>query len=101
MRCLISLPAVLAMAVACSTPVSPTTSTSTTTSTTTSGASALPSMYNQFGSSVTVTLSGAQVVLKSNGVPDHTSPYWGVGNALYEAPQSGMIVNPNVITAQS
>ena len=25
-------------------------------------------------------------MLRSSGVPDHTSPYWGVGNALYEAP---------------
>jgi hypothetical protein len=34
-------------------------------------------------------------------VPDHASPYWGVGNALYEAPHAGMQVNPNRIASQS
>jgi hypothetical protein len=61
----------------------------------------LPLMYQQFKSAVTVTVSGASVILTSKGVPDHTSPYWGVGNALYEAPQEGMQVNPNLIVSQN
>ena len=97
MRPFVNLCAAVAMAVACGSPVSPSTSTS---GTSTTGAT-LSSMYSLFGSAVTVTVSGTQVVLKSNGVPDHTSPYWGAGNALYEAPQAGMIVNPNLITAQT
>jgi hypothetical protein len=58
-------------------------------------------MYSQFNSTVTVTLDGSTVTLKSNGVPDHPSPYFGSGSANYESPQAGMVVNPNVIVTQS
>ena len=34
-------------------------------------------------------------------MPDHPSPYFGVGHPLYEAPHEGMRVNPNVIGTQS
>jgi len=33
--------------------------------------------------------------LKSDGRPDHKSPYWGVGNAKYEAFPAGHSTNPN------
>jgi len=81
-----------ALALACSSP-----STSTTPSTT----STLPSMYAQFASTVTVTQDVATVVLRANGVPDHKSPYFGSGSANYEAPQAGMVVNPNLIATQN
>jgi hypothetical protein len=58
-------------------------------------------MYQRFQSAVTITIEGTNVVLKSNGVPDHKSPYWGSGNAMYEAPQAGMVPNPNLIVSQS
>ena len=99
MRVIVNLCGAVVLAVACGTPVSPSTATPATSGATTNAA--LPAMYALFGSSVSVTVSGSQVVLKSNGEPDHTSPYWGAGNPLYESPQAGMIVNPNVITAQS
>lgn len=88
---------------ACSSPATPAATSTTTSSTTTTAASsaAKPAMYNRFQSAVTITLDGATVVLKSNSVPDHKSPYWGTGNALYEAPQAGMIPNPNLIVSQS
>ena len=89
------------LVVACSTPVAPSTSTTTTTTSTTTSSASVPAMYKRFGSAVTVTLEGTNVVLKSNTVPDHKSPYWGVGNALYEAPQAGMVVNPNLIVSQT
>ncbi len=60
----------------------------------------IPSMYQKFGSAVTVRLDGDMVVLTSNGVPDHPSPYFGVGDPRYEAPKAGMTVNPNVIAEQ-
>ncbi len=89
--------------VACSTPVTPSTTTTstTTTSTTTTTSAAAPAMYKRFGSTVTVTIEGSNVVLKSNTTPDHKSPYWGVGNALYEEPHAGMVVNPNRIVSQT
>jgi len=77
-----------------------TTSTTTTTTTTTSG---VPTFYGAFGSGVTVTLQGSTVVITSTGVPDHKSPYFGVGNAQYEAydgTNPNFQLNPNVIRAQ-
>jgi len=89
-----AIAAIVLGAVACSTTTP--SSTSTTGSNTTA-----PELYKRFQSAVTVTVDGTQVVLKSNGTPDHTSPYWGVGNAMYEAPQPGMTVNPNLIVSQT
>ena len=103
-----SVPVLLALA--CSSPSSPTdtttssttTSTSTSTGTTSGGSTgSLPALYAKFQSAVTVSISGSTVTLVSNTTPDHKSPYWGVGNALYEAPHDGMQVNPNRITAQT
>ena len=88
------------LALACSTPTTPSAST-TSTSTAAGGTGSAPAWFAKFSSAVTVTSDGTNVVLRSTGVPDHTSPYWGAGNALYEAPHAGMQVNPNRITAQS
>lgn len=102
-----SVLAVLALALACASPASPgaTSTTSTSTSTGTSGGSgstgSLPAVYARFQSAVTVSISGSTVTLVSNTTPDHKSPYWGVGHALYEAPHEGMQVNPNRIIAQT
>lgn len=102
MRNSLSLLAAAAVGLAaCSTPVTPSTSTSTTASTTTTTSASAPAIYKRFQAAVTVTIEGANVVLRSNTVPDHTSPYWGIGNALYEAPHSGMVVNPNLIVSQT
>jgi hypothetical protein len=96
--------AAVVLVMACSSPATPT-ATSTTTSTATatgSIAANAPAMYQRFSSSsVTITVEGTNVVLKSNAVPDHKSPYWGTSNALYEAPHAGMIANPNLIVAQT
>ncbi len=88
---------------------SPTTPTSTTPSTTASAAAtptpatatgALPAHYAQFyGAQASV--DGAFVVLRATSVPDHASPYFGVGNSGYEAPHAGMQVNPNRIASQN
>ena len=58
-------------------------------------------MYSAFGNGVQVSLDGTTVVLKTTDVPDHPSPYFGIGNPGYEAPQAGMMVNPNRIAAQN
>jgi hypothetical protein len=78
--------------------VSPSATTTTPAASTTSS---LPAMYSKFGNGTQVTLSGTTVVITTKDLPDHKSPYWGSGNSLYETPQSGMFVNPNVISAQN
>ncbi|MCC7186406.1 MAG: YHYH protein [Acidobacteria bacterium] len=90
------------LALACASPTSPSAATSTSATTATpSGSSGAPAWYAKFGSAVTVSVEGSTVVLRSTGVPDHASPYWGTGHTLYEAPHAGMQVNPNRITTQS
>jgi hypothetical protein len=73
-------------------------STATPAPTTTSGVQAI---YAQFGSSVTVVIEGATVTLRTTNVPDHRSPYFGIGHASYEAPHPGMAINPHRIAAQN
>jgi hypothetical protein len=84
---------------------SPTTTTSTATSTSTgttpASSATLPAIYSKFASSVRVSYDGTTVSLTTNDLPDHKSPYWGTGNANYEAPQAGMQVNPNLIASQN
>ncbi len=89
---------VVALLLACGSPASPT---ATTTTTTTATSATAPAMYARFSSAVTVSVSGSQVVLKSTGVPDHKSPYWGTGNALYEPPAAGQTLAPNTISSYS
>ena len=38
---------------------------------------------------VSVVLVGTQVIIESNGYPDHTSPCWSSSHPLYVAPQAG------------
>ncbi len=57
-------------------------------------------MFSQFYGAQ-ASLDGSFVVLRATSVPDHTSPYFGQGNAGYEPPQAGMQVNPNRITSQN
>lgn len=77
------------------------TTTTTTTTPTTPSTSGVQAMYAQFVSGVTVSIDGATVTLRTNNLPDHKSPYWGTGNANYEAPHAGMQVNPHLIAAQN
>ena len=59
-------------------------------------------IYSQFvGTGVSVSFDGTTAIIRSSDTPDHKSPYWGVGNANYEAPHSGMQVNPSSITTQN
>ena len=62
----------------------------------------LPAGFTKFISEYTdVYVSGDYVVVESNGVPNHSSPYWGAGHANYSTPHSGMTVNPNKISEQN
>ncbi len=57
----------------------------------------------KFGNDVSITVSGNNLIITTEGVPDHKSPYWGVGNALYEAyngTNTSFNLNPNRISEQ-
>lgn len=57
-------------------------------------------VQGNYTSAVTFSTSGSSITLKSNGTPDHVSPYWGVGNTLYEEQMSGSTLNPGTIGVQ-
>ena len=47
----------------------------------------LPDAYLMFNSdSVTAVIDGANIIIESTGLPDHTSPYWSPDHPLYVAP---------------
>lgn len=78
-----------------------TTTTSPSTPASTQSTGSLPAAYARFGGSATVSLDGTTIVVRTTDLPDHPSPYFGSGAASYEAPTSGMQVNPNRIASQS
>lgn len=114
-----SLAAIAATVIACSgagaasvNPTAPTTTTATTTPTATPvtpapttpaapSTSGVQAMYAQFVNTVTVTIEGSTVTIRTTDLPDHKSPYWGSSSASYEAPHAGMQVNPHLIAAQN
>jgi len=59
------------------------------------------SIYALFASTVEVSIVGSTVVIRTEDIPDHASPYFGAGDPRYESPDQGMVVNPNRILAQS
>lgn len=76
--------------------------TSSTTTPVTTGSVDITSVVKaKFASGVTITVSGDNLILKSDGRPNHKTPYWGVGNALYEPFPSGHSANPNTMVAQN
>jgi hypothetical protein len=68
----------------------------------TASSSSTQAMYSKFsGNGVSVSFDGTTAIVRTSDTPDHKSPYWGSGNANYEAPHSGMQVNPHLITTQN
>ena len=62
----------------------------------------LPAGYDKFiAGTATLRTEGSVVVVQTTDLPNHVSPYWGVGNAKYEAPNPGMAPNPSSIGAQT
>lgn len=48
----------------------------------------LPAAFAEFNSdNVSVVIDGSNIVIESNGYPDHTSPYWSPSHPLYVAPE--------------
>lgn len=67
----------------------------------------LPSVYTKIYGASSITSDGTFITIKTNGIPDHKSPYYPVNNALYEA-YSGTTPlgyrfrqNPNKIAIQN
>lgn len=57
-----------------------------------------------FSSTVAITVEGNYLVIKTNAIPDHKSPYYGISDARYEGyngTNSLFKVAPNAITAQN
>ncbi|MEP7346938.1 MAG: YHYH protein [Gemmatimonadaceae bacterium] len=54
-----------------------------------------------YKSAVTISTSGSSLVLRSEGIPDHVTPYWGVGKPLYEAQIAGHHVTPGSLMSQT
>ncbi len=60
-------------------------------------------IYTMFSDNVEVFEDGDMIVLRSTGVPNHASPYFGIGHALYEAyngENGSFHQNPNSIDEQ-
>ncbi len=61
----------------------------------------VPAVFSSnYKSAVTLSATSTTVTMKSTGVPDHVTPYWGVGNVLYEAQTAGQTVNPGNLLSQ-
>jgi hypothetical protein len=68
----------------------------------TGGTATVPTVFSSnYKSAVTLSSNGTSLTLKSNGTPDHVTPYWGVGNTLYEAQTAGQTVNPGNLQSQT
>jgi hypothetical protein len=69
---------------------------------TASTSATVPAVFSSnYKSTVTFSSDGTSLTLKSNGTPDHVTPYWGTGNALYEAQTPGQTVSPGSLQAQT
>ncbi len=65
-----------------------------------SGAVSIASVVSsRYLSAVTIAAGTTSIVLRSRGVPDHVTPYWGVGHPLYEAPFAGQTLTPKLMAA--
>jgi len=67
----------------------------------------IPDVYKKIYGASSITSDGTYITIKTNGVPDHKSPYYPTNNPLYEA-YSGTTFggytfakNPNQIATQS
>ncbi len=59
-----------------------------------------PGPYDQFTANVEVIEQGNFVIIRSDGIPNHSSPYFPSNDPRWEAPHQGMRQNPNSIGEQ-
>src|SRR5437588_3023503 len=65
---------------------------------------ALPDIYKKFNSTLQVYVEGNYVVIKTNAVPDHKSPYFATTDSRYQAyngSNPNFMLNPNRIIEQT
>ena len=67
----------------------------------------VPAIYSKIYGATSITSDGTYIYIKTNGLPDHKSPYYATSNSLYEN-YSGATFggntfnkNPNSITSQN
>jgi hypothetical protein len=69
---------------------------------TTGTVSILSTVQSEYKTGVTISTSGGSITLKSNGTPDHVTPYYGSGHALYEGlTLQGQTVTPGFLQTQN
>ncbi len=62
----------------------------------------LSGFWLNFSCRVTLTKSGSNVIITTDGQPDHKSPYFSTSNACYESGfPAGRSANPNTLGSQS
>lgn len=67
----------------------------------------VPTVYSKIYGATSITNDGTYITIKTNGTPDHKSPYYPTNNTLYEAYSgttfsgSTFVKNPNTIASQS
>ncbi len=71
--------------------------------TSTGGTATVPTVFSSnYKSAVTLSATTTTVTLKSNGTPDHVTPYWGTLAILYMKHHfAGQNLNPGVIGTQN
>ena len=62
-----------------------------------SSTSGLSSAFDDFRANVTTYRDGDEVVIETNGLPDHTSPYWSPDHQLYVEPTVATGLAPGYI----
>ena len=68
----------------------------------TTGTAAITSVVQaKYKSAVTISTSGSSITLKSNGTPDHPTPYYATTNPLWEAQRAGYTLNPGTVGVQN
>ncbi len=82
-------------------PIAPSSAIETVTPSPVPSSAAIQAMYAQFTNGVQAVVGATTVTIRTTDVPDHPSPYFGVGHPLYEAPTAGMTVNPHTIATQN
>lgn len=70
-------------------------------SSTTTASATVPTVFSSnYKTAVTLSSNGTSITMKSNGTPDHVTPYWGIGNALYEQQTTGQTLTPGSLQSQ-
>ena len=65
------------------------------------GGGGLPEVFTMFDESIQIEMDGDFVVIESEGIPNHPSPYWDMSDPLFEEnTNAGFMLNPNNIAVQ-